>query len=764
MALKEVDYDPFKGKLKEVDYDPFKEDKSLAKTFEPATASAMRALIGLAKPPAAIAEMVGWDKPAKDLLKMDEEFKKKSGLGGSISSIVGDLAGFMLPAKELDIAYQGAKTLPKFAKLAGAMESNFANLPNWAKAATTGAGASLLTPTGKSITEPGYFPEKAEQAGTGAILGPAAEKVVSGVSRVLSPQLQRLKDLAAQGIDVKRFLSGSKGVPGFEDTSGATLGQTLGGSAQALERILRVLPGAGIKGQAESSNRNLLEMLRLRKQALSNQKDREDAALKATYDSRQHPLQQLTDQLKADSKNRYDKNVAKLHENLNNEQDQYHLDVLNKVLSNLKDENGQSLTLPKDVVGSNAIKHIQDRLSETYNKATGLLGDPELGGSIKITPELETKLKKVVADNPDVPGLDEEVNKIIALGGDSKLISPVQWQAQFQKLGDRAYNLLTKGNADDVELAGALKDIKGHWLDHVGDTEGGQLMKDANKAYSQLQGPQRAVALKSSMLDEGRFTPEQLVGGLKPEMSIKRYAAANDEQLQDALAAAKLLDAKRQKIEDQANQWKSQLEEHHGKLDAKEKEALDKIKLDQKEELDNTYENQNSNVETLVNKIKSESVPSSLLNKAGYELALGPTLSSVGLGGLSFLGAHQMDLPLNYQIAAPIAAVAAPALATRFGYTGATDLLKDLATERPEFVKQAGKMLQENLPTATGALVNTAEPTDYKLIGGGKNVQIYSPEGYENAQPIPTPPPQPDDQGNLPVVVPKRAGGLVHLR
>ena len=94
MGLKKVDYDPFKGKLKEVEYDPFKEEKSLAKTFEPATASAMRALIGLAKPPAAIAEMVGWDKPAKDLLKMDEEFKKKSGLGGSISSIVGDLAGF----------------------------------------------------------------------------------------------------------------------------------------------------------------------------------------------------------------------------------------------------------------------------------------------------------------------------------------------------------------------------------------------------------------------------------------------------------------------------------------------------------------------------------------------------------------------------------------------------------------------------------------------------------------------------------------------
>ena len=186
--------------------------------------------------------------------------------------------------------------------------------------------------------------------------------------------------------------------------------------------------------------------------------------------------------------------------------------------------------------------------------------------------------------------------------------------------------------------------------------------------------------------------------------------------------------------------------------------------MDQKEELDNAYENQNANVQTLVNKIESESTPGTMLNKIGYELTLGGVLSG-GLGALGHFGAQKFGAgPDVANILAPAAAVAIPSVATRLGYTGGTDLLKDLATERPDFIKQAGEQLRQNLPTATGALVNAAEPTAYKLIGGGKNVQIYSPEGYENAQPIPTPPPQPDDQGNLPVVVPKRAGGLVHLR
>ena len=55
-------------------------------TVGDAAVSGERMLNAIAKPPAALAEYLGWSQPAKDLMARDEYLKQHSGLGASLSS------------------------------------------------------------------------------------------------------------------------------------------------------------------------------------------------------------------------------------------------------------------------------------------------------------------------------------------------------------------------------------------------------------------------------------------------------------------------------------------------------------------------------------------------------------------------------------------------------------------------------------------------------------------------------------------------------
>jgi hypothetical protein len=269
MAGVQVDYDPFAptSKATPVDYDPFKKTpekfeaqadtqyspegvplvtpttqaeptgvgKTAANVMTDVVGAPIRAAMGVAKPIAGIAEFAGYGEPAKALLSMDKGIKEQTGPISTAASFAGDIGGFGA----------AAKVATPFLKGATSLAPQLANVPTWLKPILAGGAAGAIEPTGKAMGEEGFGGQKVGQVGLGAALGPVAQKVGEGVANVMSPQLQRLKDLAAQGINVDEFMKKS------------TLGQTLGGAAQAVENALQVVPFGGVKKLVQAGQENL---------------------------------------------------------------------------------------------------------------------------------------------------------------------------------------------------------------------------------------------------------------------------------------------------------------------------------------------------------------------------------------------------------------------------------------------------------------------------------------------------------------------------
>lgn len=108
-----------------------------------------------------------------------------------------------------------------------------------------GAAAGALEPVFEAETK-GFLAEKGKQAGVGAIGGGIAQKAISGVGRVLSPQLSpEVRSLYEAGVEL-------------------TPGQILGGGAKKLEEGLKSIPIAGDvvagaeKRAIESFNRSVI--------------------------------------------------------------------------------------------------------------------------------------------------------------------------------------------------------------------------------------------------------------------------------------------------------------------------------------------------------------------------------------------------------------------------------------------------------------------------------------------------------------------------
>lgn len=108
-----------------------------------------------------------------------------------------------------------------------------------------GAAAGALEPVFEAETK-GFLAEKGKQAGIGAVGGGIAQKAISGVGRVLSPQLSpEVRSLYEAGVEL-------------------TPGQILGGGAKKLEEGLKSIPIAGDvvagaeKRAIESFNRSVI--------------------------------------------------------------------------------------------------------------------------------------------------------------------------------------------------------------------------------------------------------------------------------------------------------------------------------------------------------------------------------------------------------------------------------------------------------------------------------------------------------------------------
>ena len=708
IAQKSGDFDPDayiaqKGKVT-VEAAP-KEEKSssLPKlgTWKDAANSAERMAIAFAKPPAALAEYVGWGAPAKQLLARDEQLKEQSGLGGQLSSLAGDVAGFVLPGKAISSGVQAVKAIPKVAELAAKIPQALEAAPAlskivqnpYAKASAAGAGASLLNPAGKDITEEGFGEERGRQAITGAVAGPVLAGAGKLASNMLDPALKRLAELKAQGIDTEALVKGD-----------STLGQILGGGTQAVENFLKVFPFSGLKKATEKGDINLKNLTTARNDITKQ------TAQEATDD-----ISKIIDQAILKSKNETSFKNAALdlgHKNKIKAENQsladevagYSNPVIEDALS------AANLKLTKGKVGNAAVEEANTKLSQGYENFHNEVGsvpflkshkddiksflDPKNLKEFDLTPEFKTKLENDVAD-------------LVNAAGSGRKLSTRVWQAKMQKLGDKAFSVRneTENKFEKAEYAKALTELKDQWMRMVEDATGRSDIRQLNQAHSLLQAPTRASTHLKTMLEkEGDFDPQTLIAQLKNDMPQKRFASLSDARVKDAIAKYQDVAARKAKLAAAQEQRKLELDavkgtnqQAHDKFVAGLQEAKTKASRNVNQQATKTQEQLNE----LVGGVHKEGLPSGILNKLGYVLAAAPAARLVSGAG-SFMGVPGAGLAasaLNW----PAIGAAAVGPLTRLGYTSQQQALKKLATApRSAEMKAAAQQLRQNLPQIGG--------------------------------------------------------------
>ena len=708
IAQKSGDFDPDayiaqKGKVT-VEAAP-KEEKSssLPKlgTWKDAANSAERMAIAIAKPPAALAEYVGWGAPAKQLLARDEQLKEESGLGGQLSSLAGDVAGYMLPAKALTTGVQAVKAIPKVAELAAKIPGALEQVPAlskivqnpYAQASAAGAGASLLNPAGKDITEEGFGEERLKQGITGAVAGPVLAGAAKGFSNVLDPALKRLAELKAHGIDTEALIKGD-----------STLGQILGGGTQAVENFLKVFPFAGLKKAGEKGDINLKNLTAARN------------------DITKQTAQEATD----DIGKTIEQNILKSKNETNFKNAALDVSHKNKVLAEnqaLADEvagysnpviedalAAANLKLTKGKVGNAAIEEANNKLSQGYENFHNDVGsvpflksnkddiksflDPKNLKEFDLTPEFKTKLENDVAD-------------LVNAAGNGRKLSTRVWQAKMQKLGDKAFSVRneTENKFEKAEYAKALTELKDQWMRMVEDATGRSDIRQLNQAHSLLQAPTRASTHLKTMLEkEGDFDPQTLIAQLKNDMPQKRFASLSDARVKDAIAKYQDVAKRKNNLKLAQEQRKFNLDavkgtnnQAHDDFVSRLQEAKTTAARNVNQQAAKTQEQLNQ----LVGGVHKEGLPGGILNKLGYVLAAAPAARLVSGAG-SFMGVPGAGLAASALNPFAIGAAALGPL-TRLGYTAQQQALKKLATApRSAEMKAAAQQIRQNLPQIGG--------------------------------------------------------------
>ena len=707
IAQKSGDFDPDaylaqKGKVT-VEAAPKEENSSyLPKlgNWKDAANSAERMAIAIAKPPAALAEYVGWGGPAKQLLARDEQLKEQSGLGGQLSSLAGDVAGYMLPAKALTTGVQAVKAIPKVAELAAKIPGALEQIPGlskmvqnpYAQASAYGAGASLLNPAGKDITEEGFGEERLKQGITGAVAGPVLAGAGKIASNVLSPQLKRLAELRAQGIDIDALIKGD-----------STLGQILGGGTQAMENFLKVFPFAGLKKAGEKGDINL-------KNLATNRNDiTKQTAQEATDDISKLIDQDIAKQKAAlNFKNTsldlgHKNKVSAENQALADEVAGYSHPVINRALSPIEKQ------LPTNVRGTEAIDWATNTVSEGYQNTLKDIGKIPFAKSHKddITSFLDPKNLKQFDLTPTYQErLAADVADLTSAAGKARTLPATVWQAKLQKLGDKAYSI--RNEADNKfekgEYAKALLELKDKWMTMMENASGNTNIRKLNEAHSLLQAPIRASTHLKTMLEGGDFKPETLIAAFKSEMPQKRFAKAQDDYVKDAIKKYQEIAKRKENLKLSQEQRKLNLEaakginqQAHDRLVTSLQEAKIKATRNVAGESTKTQEKLNE----LVGGVHKESLPSGLLNKLGWVLAASPAARLV-TGAGSFMGVPGAGLAASALNPFAIGSAALGPL-TRLGYTSQQQALKNLATKpRSAEAKAAAEKIRQNLPQIGG--------------------------------------------------------------
>lgn len=700
LAQKEFNPDEYlaekKGKVT-VEGAPEEKESMLPKlgTFKDAAKSAERMAIAVAKPPAAIAEMLGWGAPAKQLLARDEQLKEEAGLGGKASSLAGDVAGYLLPSAAISKGAQAIKAIPEIAKLTAKLPEALKAVPGMtkmlesplAKTSAAGAASTLLNPVGLTPGEEGYSEERAKQAAVGAVAGPVAGAVVKGAASVMDPALKRIAELRAQGIDVDKLIKG--------DT---TLGQLLGGFAQKAENLGQIMPFSGLGPKVAAGKKELEHALETRTGEIGQ------TAKTAIGDIGRETNESIAMQraaIEAKNASLAQKHIAlsaQEEKDLINEIGGYSAPVINRSLKAIGQE------LPEGLTGSAAIKHAQEQISKGYTDELARIG------KIPFTKEQKSELagvldpknlkKYYMMDEKHLGILENKVADLQNSVGRGRSLPADQWQKTLQDLGDESYKLRTSPSSTNAEkqLGEAMYELKERWMDILEKSAGSEKFKALNKAHSLLQAPQRAASYNQSILGGGDFKPEQLVAALKSEMPSKRFAAADDAALQDAIAKFQEIGGRKTALKEAQAKRANELSlTQKRNLSAHEKFVND-LKLakgESAETIKGAAEQTTRGVKEAVGDVGKASEPSSTQKRLGFLMAGAPMLKALTLGGLGSVSA-----PVLAQTAG-LATI--PGALTRLGYTNQMQALKNLATKpRSAEMKAAAERVRQSVPAAGG--------------------------------------------------------------
>ena len=676
----------------------------------------VRAAASIAKPIAGISEMLGYGAPAKAITALDTGIKSQTGPISTAASIAGDVAGFGAAGKAAQMGLGALKQVPKIADISQAISQvapKFLTTPGVAstvaKGVGIGAGTGLLEPVGKAAGEEGFVEEKAKQAGMGAALGPAAQAIGYGASRVLSPQLQRLKDLAAQGIDVNAFLKKS------------TLGQTLGGATQTAENVIKSLPFSGMKPIAQAGEENLqnLAYQKAQQMAKAARGERGTVADELTNVVRQEKFD-LGQTQKAQAQ-KLDTDLAASAEAIAAKHtDQFSLPLINNVLKPLGKE------LPKGVMGNAAINEAAKEVSAGFERGLDEMKRVPIDKKA-ILSLVETKSPKL----GDYAGeFEAEANRLVDLMGRKTYIPSREWQAEYQALNDASYKARLSSDIKERNYGQALRDLRDVWFKNVETAPNAKTYLAANEAHSALQPVQKAASYVSAVAERGgQFSPREFLTATKADTTEKQFARGLGKNQEAAVKAYQDQLNELKQIKQQHKLSKEQLKQQHDlerKVLAEKHTGLGRTAAEQKADINQAQQLAQRNLNQATGDIVKEGRPGYFMNRLGYMLAAAPFLTNIFHGLQAGAPAAAITGGLSNSVLPAAGLAVAPGLTARMLYSNPKmqEILKNLATKRSPEMQAAGQELR-------GQLGTTVPAAGVGALYQGNNVTVEgTPEGY----------------------------------
>ena len=690
--------------------------------------SAERMLNAIAKPPAALAEYVGWSGPSKELMARDEALKQHSGLGASLSSLGGDVAGFMLPGgaagKVAEATQLAPKALSAIENIPGAAKL-LQTGPQWlekalgskyTQAAGLGGTSSMLSPTGTDITDPKFAEQHTKDLATATALGPVFTAGAAGVGRALDPAMKRFKELLAQGFTKEQIMNSS-------------LGQVVGGLIQKAEDLATFVPFGGVgalvsKGVEDLRNatkgitKNIEKTAKEKAAQLDIQLANANTGLADTQKDVVVPTAKAKlDSDKLDLQNRYNDFVKTTTTNMDERHaNEFSRPIIEKALE------PAGIKLPDEHQGTEAIKFAQGVEKQLYDSGIKKIGDAH--GDVIVGDNELNSLKSVLESSKHRLGgegsdlynrLASRIDEIKDSAGDTKRVSAEQWHNIFKDLGTEARDYkgpLSSGT--DREYGNAVTSLKNKWMDIIENTEGSDIIKKANAVHSALQVPQTAAGYLNTYLEKGgKFDPKDFLRALKSESSGKRFAAGDARLQEEALAAYQKMANEKLALKASHDTFKAQLASKkkekaaemganlalQNKNIAKQKAYLKTQTEAEKGLLKTEAENKKEELTKTVQDIGGAADDEYAKKRLGYGLT--------GFGGAGIL--TPTDLHTKLLVGGSLWAAS-----HAYAFPPVQTALKHLAVSRPNIARVAGEKLKEKAPLIGGLAAYSANQSNKK--------------------------------------------------